>query len=184
MSDPNDLHAFLAEGWRHLTRGVADGRSPARYPTFATVSQSGKPQARTVALRAAYPSEALVEVHTDIETAKITALRHAPYAALHIWLPKSDLQIRLTTKVDIITGPQVDTQWAKIPPASRVSYGTNPAPGTAITSVFAYEKPAERTRFAVLKCRVEEIDLVHLGLQHKRAIFRHENGFAGTWVAP
>ena len=53
MSDPGDLQAFLAEGWQHLRRGAADGRSPARYPSFATVSPEGVPEVRTVALRRA-----------------------------------------------------------------------------------------------------------------------------------
>jgi pyridoxamine 5'-phosphate oxidase len=53
MSDPNDLQAFLDEAWQHLAHGVADSKSPARYPTFATVSADGIPQARTVALRGA-----------------------------------------------------------------------------------------------------------------------------------
>ena len=74
MSDPNDLQAFLDEAWRHLTRGVADSKAPARYPTFATVSTQGKPEARTVALRGASRSAGALEVHTDIETAKVTAL--------------------------------------------------------------------------------------------------------------
>ena len=64
MGDPNDLHALLDEAWRHLTRGVADSRSPARYPTFATVAPDGTPEARTVSLRGASRSQSVLEVHT------------------------------------------------------------------------------------------------------------------------
>lgn len=184
MSDPNDLRAFLDEAWQHLTQGVADSKAPARYPTFATVSPDGKPEARTVALRGAMRSAGIVEVHTDIATAKVTALQMHPYAAFHIWAPRADLQIRLSTCVEILTGPQIDPQWAKVPPASRVSYGTAPAPGTPITDVYAYDKPAERARFAVLRCTLLEIDLVHLGAQHRRAAFVREDEWQGTWVAP
>jgi hypothetical protein len=49
MSDPNDLQAMLDEAWRHLTRGVADSRSPARYPTFATVAPERVNDFETVA---------------------------------------------------------------------------------------------------------------------------------------
>ena len=66
MNFPNDLRAFLDEAWRHLQRGVADSRSPARYPTFATVAADGTPEARTVALRGASRSQSMLEVHTDI----------------------------------------------------------------------------------------------------------------------
>lgn len=184
MSDPNDLTAFLTEAWQHLGRGVADSKSPARYPTFATTAPDGTPEARTVALRGARQSDATVEVHTDIETDKITALRAHPIAALHIWLPRANLQIRLTGEVDILTGDDVEDQWQKVPPASRVSYGTMPIPGTPIDHVYAYEKPSERSRFAVLNCHLKHIDLVHLDTRHRRAMYRSSDGWAGTWVAP
>ena len=184
MTDPNDLAAFLAQAWQHLGTGVADANSPARFPTFATTAPDGTPQARTVALRGANPRGATVEVHTDTETDKITALRASPQAALHFWLPEADVQIRLTAEVDILTGPGLDAQWERVPPASRVSYGTQPAPGTPIQHVYAYEKPPERARFAVLHCRVQKIDLVHLGTRHRRALYQRNDGWTGTWVAP
>ncbi|MEL7131814.1 MAG: pyridoxamine 5'-phosphate oxidase [Pseudomonadota bacterium] len=184
MSDPGDLAAFLDGCWQHLRRGVADSRSPARYPVFATVSPEGVPEARTVALRRASAAEAVVEVHTDIVTPKVVALKMSPVAALHVWLPKSRLQIRLTTRVEILTGEAVEEAWAKVPPASRVSYGTVPDPGVPIEGVFAYEKPPERARFAVLRCAVDHIDLVHLGERHRRAEYRRADGWQGTWLAP
>lgn len=184
MSDPNDLQAFLAEAWQHLTSGVADSRAPARYPTFATVSPDGKPQARTVVLRAASRSAAVLEVHTDIATAKVTALQHSPFAAFHVWLPRADLQIRLIASVEILTGTGVDPQWAKVSPASRISYGTVPKPGAPIADVYAYEKPADRDRFAVLRCHLIKMELVHLGARHRRASFVSENDWTGTWLAP
>lgn len=184
MSDPNDLSAFLGEAWQHLGRGVADSRSPARYPTFATVSPAGLPELRTVALRGASQSSGWVEVHTDVETPKVASLRATPHAQLHIWLPRADLQIRLSARVDILTGDAVEEAWARVPPGSRVSYGTEPIPATPIDHVYAYEKPAERRRFAVLRCVLSEMDLVHLGAQHRRAVYRAQNGWQGTWVAP
>ncbi|MEJ6815262.1 MAG: pyridoxamine 5'-phosphate oxidase family protein [Octadecabacter sp.] len=184
MSDPNDLPAFLDEAWRHLTRGVADSRSPARYPTIATVAPDGTPEARTVALRAASRSQSVLEVHTDIATSKVMALQHNPKAAFHIWLPRADLQIRITVAVDIRTGTDIDQQWERIPEGSRVSYGTQPKPGTPISDVYAYEKPSERDRFAVLTCNVLTIDLLQLGDRHRRAAFMRENEWAGSWLAP
>ncbi|MGC1504339.1 MAG: pyridoxamine 5'-phosphate oxidase family protein [Sulfitobacter sp.] len=184
MSDPNDLGAFLEEAWRQMAQGVADSASPARYPTFATVGPDGMPQARTVALRGANRIDMTLEVHTDTETGKVAALRHNPFAALHIWLPEVDLQIRLTARVGVVTGPQVEAAWAKVPAASRVSYGTVPVPGTPIASVHAFEKTADRNRFAVLECRLTQIDLVHLDTRHRRAVFGVQDGWRGRWVAP
>lgn len=184
MSDPNDLAAFLQEAWTHLETGVADSTSPARFPTFGTVAASGTPELRTVALRHADRRAAIVEVHTDIDTPKITALMQNAIAGLHVWLPDAKIQIRLTGRVDIRTGPQVDAEWAKVPVASRVSYGTMPIPGTPIGHVHAYEKPADRDRFAVLTCHLTQIDLVHLDARHRRAVFTRADNWAGTWVAP
>ena len=184
MSEPGDLAAFLAEAWQHLARGVADARSPARFPVLATVSPDGIPQARTVALRAARQSLAHIEVHTDIASTKIEALRAHPVAALHVWLPKANLQIRLTCGMQILSGEQVDEHWRRVPPRSRVSYGTVPPPGTPIPDVFAYEKPPDRARFAVLRGQVTVIDLVHLGPSHRRADFRASDGWRGQWLAP
>ncbi len=184
MSDPGDLSAFLAGAWQHLRRGVADAKSPARYPVFATVSPDGVPEARTVALRRADQRQAVLEVHTDTETPKVAALRAHPIAALHVWLPRARLQIRITAQVDILTGDAVEADWARVPPASRVSYGTEPLPGLPIDSVHAYDKPPNRDRFAVLRCRANEIDLVHLDTVHRRAGFSRSDDWRGRWLAP
>lgn len=184
MSDPNDLAAFWGEAWQHLGRGVADAKSPARFPVFATVSPGGVPEARTVVLRAASRSAAILEVHTDIATAKVASLQASPVAALHVWLPRANVQIRVTADVDILTGDAVEGAWEKVPQGSRVSYGTEPAPGTVIDHVYAYDKPPKRDRFAVLRCAVREMDLVHLGGQHRRAVYVRDDDFAGQWVAP
>ncbi len=184
MSDPNDLAAFLGQCWQHLGRGVADAKSPARYPTLATVSPDGRPELRTVALRRADVADAVLEVHTDIATPKVAAIKSNPWASFHVWVPRSDLQIRAVGNVDIITGPEVDADWERVPLASRVSYGTEPVPGAPIGHAFDYQKPATRDRFAVLRCHLQQLDLVHLGEQHRRAVFVRADGWAGQWVAP
>ena len=172
MGDPNDLCAFLDDAWRHLQRGVADSRSPARYPAFATVAADGTPEVRTVALRGASRSQSMLEVHTDIATSKVVALQHSPKAAF------------LTPTVDILTGSDIDQHWDRIPEGSRVSYGTHPTPGSLISDAYAYEKPSNRERFAVLSCSILFIDLVQLGVRHRRAGFSHKNDWSGKWLAP
>jgi pyridoxamine 5'-phosphate oxidase len=135
-------------------------------------------------LRGAFRSSSVLEVHTDIATSKVVALQRNPTAAFHVWVPRADLQIRLTCLVEIQTGTDTDPQWDRIPAASRVSYGTFPTPGSPISDAYGYEKPSDRSRFAVLKCSLFEIDLVHLGARHRRAGFVRENDWAGTWLAP
>lgn len=184
MSDPNDLAAFLDAAWAQLCRGLTDSTSPARYPTFATVSPDGLPEARTVALRHAAQAEAVLEVHTDIATAKITSLKSSPRAALHFWIPEAQLQVRLLSTVTILCGEAVEKAWTQVPPASRISYGTRPDPGLPIGDAHAYEKPPVRDRFAVLRCVADDIDLVELGEKHRRAGFCRADNWQGSWLAP
>ncbi len=184
MSDPGDLQALLDDVWRHLARGVADRQVPARHPTFATVSPDGRPQARTVVLRAATRSSATLEVHTDTRSAKITALGGTPCAQFHIWEADARLQIRLSTRVTILTGAATADRWARVPDTARVSYGTRPAPGTPIANVYDYENPHSPECFAVLSCAIEHMDIVHLDTRHRRAAFSREDGWRGVWLAP
>lgn len=184
MSDPNDLEAFLTRAWQILGRGVSDRRSAARHPTFATVSPEGYPEARTVVLRAAHRPTAMLEVHTDTASAKIAALRANPKAELHIWDSRAKIQLRLVATVSILTGAETADRWASVPDASRVSYGTSPVPGSVIDHVYAYDKPPCPERFAVLRCALDAIDLVHLDTRHRRARYTRVKNWSGDWLAP
>jgi pyridoxine/pyridoxamine 5'-phosphate oxidase len=188
MSDPHPwastLDGLLAQVWARLVRGVNDRHAPARHPTFATVSSEGWPEARTVVLRGVDPVAGMLEVHTDLHSAKVAALRGNPRAAFHVWEAAAHLQIRLMTEVTILAGDDVAAIWAKVPDPSRQSYGTSPAPGTPIADALAYAKPADPARFAVLRCAVQRMDIVHLGPQHRRARFDRADGWAGQWLAP
>ena len=54
-----------------LLRGVRDRRAPTRHPTLATVTPDGRPKARTVVLRAADKQAGILELHTDLHSAKV-----------------------------------------------------------------------------------------------------------------
>ena len=87
-SDPHpwasDLAPLRAESLLRLTRGVLDRHAPARHPILATVSPDGRPQARTVVLRAADKTAGTLDTHTDLRSAKGTDLRANPFAALQV----------------------------------------------------------------------------------------------------
>ncbi|MEM7075636.1 MAG: pyridoxamine 5'-phosphate oxidase family protein [Pseudomonadota bacterium] len=184
MTDPNDLRLFLDEAWQRLCCGVADAQSPARYPSLATVSPTGAPQVRTVALRAANRLADTVEVQTDTQSSKMAALHANPLVELHVWEPETRVQTRLSARAEILTGETTRARWEAVPAPSRLSYGTRPAPGTPIGHVYDYEKPPDPSRFAVIVCHLTAIDLVHLGDRHRRARYLSEDGWAGTWLAP
>ena len=180
----SSLDGLHTQVWQRLLRGVGDRHAPARHPTFATVSPDGWPEARTVVLRAADKAGAMVEVHTDLHSAKVAALRANDRAALHIWEASAHLQIRLAVTVTILSGDAVADIWAKVPDPSRQSYGTSPPPGQPIDAALAYQKPGDAASFAVLRCAVQAMDVVHLGPQHRRAAFTRADGWAGQWLAP
>ena len=180
----DQLDTLLAQVWSRLVRGVGDRHAPARHPTFATVSAAGWPEQRTVVLRAVDVAAGSLDIHTDLRSDKVAALRHVPRAALHIWDPAAHLQTRLAVDVTILTGAEVVAVWAKVPEASRLSYGAEPSPGQAIEGPLAYQTHADPDRFAVLRCRVVAIDALHLGPQHRRGRFGAADGWAGQWLTP
>ena len=178
------LEGLRAQVWQRLSRGVADRRAPARQPTLATVSPDGWPEARTVVLRRAVPSEALLEVYTDSASDKIASLNARPRAALHVWEPKLDFQMRLQADVTLLQGDSVSDRWQPLQEVARLSYGVQPSPGTPIAGALDYEKTPDQSRFCVLSLSLTHIDVVHLGERHRRASFTATDGWAGRWLVP
>ncbi|MEZ0468660.1 pyridoxamine 5'-phosphate oxidase family protein [Phaeobacter sp. SYSU ZJ3003] len=179
-----DLSQLHAEVWTRLMRGVHDRHAPARHPTLATVTPDGRPQARTVVLRAADKAAGSLDIHTDLRSAKVRDVRITPFAAVHVWDASAHLQLRLEAHVTLLTGPDVTAIWARLPAASRLSYGTTPAPGQRIAQALDYEKVADPKSFVVLRLAVANIEALHLGPNHRRALFDRGDNWAGTWLAP
>lgn len=179
-----DLPQLHAQVWTRLIRGVHDRRAPARHPTLATVTPDGKPQARTVVLRAADKPAGTLDIHTDLRSAKVGDLRVTPFAALHVWDASAHLQLRLEAHVTVLAGPDVAAIWAGVPVATRLSYGSIPAPGQPIAGALDYTKVPEPASFVVLRLQVSAVDALHLGPNHRRARFDRQNAWAGAWLAP
>lgn len=186
--DPHPWAASLAsmhaQVWNCLIRGVHDRRAPARHPALGTVTPEGLPRIRTVVLRGANQPTACLEIHTDLHSPKVAQIRARPHAALHVWDRSAHLQVRLDADVAILSGGELAGTWARVPEASRTSYGGMPVPGQPIESALAYTKNSDPDAFAVLRLRVLTIDALHLGREHRRARFDRSNGWQGQWLAP
>ncbi len=180
----DSLEAFLAQAWECLAQGLSDRGSAARHPTLATIAATGAPTARTVVLRAVDRAQGSVDLHTDVLSTKVAELRRDPRAALHVWDDPTRLQIRLGGEMRILTGPETAPLWQKVPPASRLGYGSDPAPGEGIARADGYRRSADPARFAVLRLAIDEIELLHLGETHSRARFRRRDHWAGCWLSP
>jgi pyridoxamine 5'-phosphate oxidase len=170
--------------WSVLGRGVADAKHPARRPTFATVAPDGWPEARTVVLRSADASNAEVTVHTDLFSDKMKSLAAHPRAALHIWVPQQDLQIRLQAEVTVQSGGATRALWDRIPDHAQQSYGVTPPPGTPIDQALDYVKKPDPATFAILTCKIMAVDAVHLGQDHRRINYTRARHWHGQWLSP
>jgi len=162
--------------WSRLSRGVADRRHPARHPTLATVGPDG-PEVRTLVLRAADRDTAMLELHTDMASPKVAQIAAEPRVALHVWVPKDRLQIRLRARA--VVEPGDPALFARLPEPARTNYGGAvpggpPGEGT---------EGADPARFAAIRLRVTEIDALVLEEPHIRAIYSAPD-WTGHWVAP
>lgn len=178
------LPGLYDQAWTLLARGVRDRRSAARHVVLATVTPQGRPQARTVVLRAADRDAGTLDIHTDLLSAKVADLRATPWAAVHVWDSSAHLQLRLEAEVSILTGAQTVPVWQKVPEPARLSYGSTPPPGHPVPEALAYRKAPDPSVFAILRLTVHKMDLVHLGPDHRRAEFERHDGWAGQWLAP
>lgn len=179
MTDPfATLEGTLDQVWQRLGRGVADRRAPARHPVLATAGAEGG-EARVVVLRGLDRAAGTLEIHTDTASGKVADLRANPGATLLVWDEKAKLQIRL--RVTIAIAEADPAAWARVPDTARGVYGGTPPPGTPITAPQDHAPAPDPARFAVLTARLREIETLHLGTPHRRAMFR--DGGA-TWLAP
>ncbi|MEO1796104.1 MAG: pyridoxamine 5'-phosphate oxidase family protein [Pseudomonadota bacterium] len=176
------LPGVLNRAWDLLIRGANDPKHPARTPTFATMSDDG-PQARTLILREVDRAAGTATLFTDSATAKVRELSSEPRAALHIWDKGSQLQLRLSVRVEMSKGePEI---WARMPEGAREVYGVEPAPGTPIDGPEAFDRTPNAEKFLRLTLHISRLELVALGLPiHRRAEFLRSDNWAGRWLAP
>ena len=125
-----------------------------------------------------------MHIHTDLDATKVRDVRAAPFAALHVWDPSARLQVRVDAHVTVLKGQDVDAIWAGMSAASRLSYGSAPAPGQPISAALEYEKVPDFGSFAVLQFEISKIDALHLDPNHRRARFDRDSDWAGTWLVP
>ena len=179
-----DLPALLTQAWDILAEGVRDARSPARIVAFATVGAEG-PEARMIALRAADPDAATLDLHTDAGTAKLREVERDPRGAVLVWHPERQIQLRLRGEVAVhARTDEAREAWAGVPDAQRWNYGAVPSPGDPIREPDAFERREDFDGFALLRLAVREIDVVSLTEPHRRALYRRADTFAGTWLSP
>lgn len=170
------LSGMLDSVWQHIIRGTKDRHHPARHPTLATLTPDG-PDLRTLVLRAASRDTQTLEFHTDAASPKVAQIRENPNVAVHIWIPKANLQIRARAAAQLLPGDQ--SLFAQLPETAQLNY-QGPAPGARLPAK-TYPAP---DRFTRLLCHLAEIDALLLSTPHQRAVFTAQSGWHGAWIAP
>ena len=199
FSFSDDLAATLAEAWRLLQRGVADRRHGFHHPVLATTDLDGRPQARTVILRAVDPAKREIVFHTDARSAKIAELAANPKAALQVYDEKRKIQLRLNGEALVHQNDEIAlAHWRASQRMSRVCYSVHPAPGARIDRAGGFalqqqdvgETEADipgYANFAVVVVRLDSLEWLFLaGEGHRRARFGWvtDGGLTSTWLAP
>jgi pyridoxamine 5'-phosphate oxidase len=100
------------------------------------------------------------------------------------WHTSAHLQLRLEAQVTILIGMDVAAIWEDVPAASRLSYGSTPAPGQPIAQALDYTKVSDAESFVVLRLQISTVDALHFGPNHRRAKFDRHNKWVGAWLAP
>ncbi|MCJ2057796.1 pyridoxamine 5'-phosphate oxidase family protein [Methylobacterium sp. J-048] len=190
----DDLDATFGELWRLLAEGAAQGRSGFHLPVLATLGPGGGPRLRTVVLRAADPDAGTLRFHCDRRSDKAAEIGANPACALTAYDAPAKIQIRIEGRAVLHTDDAVaEAAWAGSRAMSRVCYGADPAPGTALPTGGAYTLPDEETaatlgrpHFAAVVVRAERLDFLYLDRRgHRRGAWRRVlAGWTGGWIAP
>ena len=184
------LDDVLADSLARLRDGAGHPGSAWRNLALATIGLDGTPQVRTVVLRRFDQAGRVLEVHTDVRSAKYTELRAHAAAALHNWDAGSRVQLRVTGGVSLHTTDEVaDAAWAALRPESRATYRVLPGPGTALPvpdECAEADELAGRAVFCVVRLAMDGLEWLHLGRdRHSRARFVWNDGRArANWLAP
>lgn len=169
------LDDLLDNVWQHVTRGTKDRHHPARHPTLATITPSG-PDLRTLVLRAASRADNTLEFHTDATSPKAAQIAQSPNVAIHIWIPKSSLQIRARATAKLLPGDP--NLFSQLPEAAQLNY-QGPTPSAPLPA----EPNPQPNRFTRILCHLTELDALLLTTPHQRALYQAPD-WHGQWIAP
>ncbi|MCY7358011.1 MAG: pyridoxamine 5'-phosphate oxidase family protein [Rudanella sp.] len=188
------------DSWQQLHTAPSQKDSYFKTFTMATTTPDGAPDARMVVLRQVDETSRTLWFHTDVRAQKVTHLHRNPQAVLLFWDEKEQVQLRCRVSTTIhTTDAMANEQWASTWEGSRKMYLSEHEPGSSQLEPYpgfpAYfgeklptrdESEAGRTNFAVVECRVLEMDYLHLSRAGQtRARFDYGGETVSRqWLAP
>lgn len=189
LSCYDDLAASCAYGWSMLERGVKDRKSAFHTPGIATVRADGSPTIRTVVLRGCDTQSKSLRFHTDTRSGKIAELAQNPLAAMHFYDAGAKIQLRLSVRLETLSGTAFDAAWQATRPMSRECYQVIQSPGSALADPYDVDFDAAATRdgeqhFVPVVAHVLQMEWLYLAARgHRRALFDFETD-TQNWLVP
>ena len=194
------LEERLQESWAILEDAVDDPGHDLHLPSIATVTPAGAPRSRTVVLRGFDPLEPELLIHTDLRSPKCREIENQGIVSWLFYDRGRKLQLRVQTTASVQSvGPRADAAWANASASSRRAYLAPHQPSSVleqwhpnIPEEFQRTVPpiqateSGRPNFALIVCRIHEMDRLDLGYDgHRRSRWSWQQGELHTseWVA-
>lgn len=176
------------QAWARLEAAADDRRHPMRLVTLATTDELGRPDSRILVLRGASREESRLWFHTDSRSKKIAHLLAQPYACIHAFGMRDDVQLRILGPVTLHRDDELaDRHWQQTHMSIRHGYGSDHNPGEPLPEhdprvqhqqqlVTAEHADAGRSNFLVIELQVKSIDWVQVNGPHQRRAAIHAGG--------
>ena len=189
LSCYDNLSASCTYGWSMLERGVKDRKCAFHTPSIATISATGSPTIRTVVLRGCATEDKVLRFHTDTRSGKIAELKDNPLAAMHFYDAGAKIQLRLSVRLEMLSGDAFDAAWEATRPMSRECYQVMQSPGSVIENPQHVQFDATASQdgeahFVPVAAHVLQMEWLYLAARgHRRALFDFEND-TQNWLVP
>jgi hypothetical protein len=172
-----------------LSLAATDKSSHFRTAAVASIGHDGKPQVRTMIVRAFDPETHTLMVYTDARSPKVTGFEQNKDIQLLFYDPDTMLQMRVSGKVTIHQGDALTEKlWSTLPEYGRGDYLSRQPPGEQIAHPGDswLNQALGGQYFTVIEILITEIDWLKLSAQgHKRALLTWDDDtYSARWLAP
>lgn len=180
------LHEIDTACWKELETGAREPDSGFHFLTLASVDLQGKPQARTLVLRAVDREKRTLEFHTDMRSPKWQALAVNPDVTVLGYCVKTQLRLQGMVELHAAHSAVAEAAWQRLSHRTQQTYA-GVAPGSDIGSPSKNIGNAE-DNFGVLIIQITQLDWCLLARDNnQRALLSYRSDGALTnskWVNP
>ncbi len=181
-----ELSDVFKEVKSEIRRATVDKKHPFRFVVLSTCGNYVR--SRYVVLRAV-DQDFRLAIYTDSRSEKIEDLITDPMAQLLFYHPKKQVQVLLTTEVEIHDKDELaKTHWKKVNGSAQKAYNSIDPPGTVVdnpTEGHRWKEQMDNEHFSVLILKPKELEVLQLNRsEHLRASFNIYNNWKGEWLVP